>query len=130
MKPSRRRFLHLAGAAAVLPSAPRFACAQSYPARPVHLIVAFPAGSAPDIIARLAGQHLSKRLGQQFVIENRPGAASNIGTEYVAKAAPDRPVTKPCAKVLAARQHPPPNAKTAYGEVACCPPGMMAVFCR
>jgi len=73
----------------VLPVAPRFARAQSWPTRPVHLIVAFPAGSAPDTIARLAGQHLSKRLGQQFVIENRPGAASNIGTEYVAKAAPD-----------------------------------------
>ena len=55
----------------------------------MHLIVAFPAGSAPDTVARLTGQHLSKRLGQQFVIENRPGAASNVGTEYVAKAAPD-----------------------------------------
>ena len=85
----RRRFLRLAAAAAVLPAAPRFARAQAYPARPVHLIVAFPAGSAPDTIGRLVGQHLSKRLGQQFVIENRPGAAANIGTEYVAKAAPD-----------------------------------------
>ncbi|MBX9774859.1 MAG: tripartite tricarboxylate transporter substrate binding protein [Xanthobacteraceae bacterium] len=85
----RRRFLHLAGAAAVLPVAPRFARAQSWPARPVHLVVAFPAGSGPDIVARLAGAQLSKRLGQQFVIENKPGAASNIGTEYVAKAAPD-----------------------------------------
>ena len=73
----------------MLPTAPRFARAQAYPARPVHLIVAFPAGSAPDTVARLAGQHLSERLGQQFVIENKPGAASNIGTEYVAKAAPD-----------------------------------------
>ncbi len=89
MIPSRRRFLSLAGAAAVLPAASRFARAQAYPARPVHLIVAFPAGSAPDTVARLVGQQLSKRLGQQFVIENRPGAAANIGTEYVAKAAPD-----------------------------------------
>jgi tripartite-type tricarboxylate transporter receptor subunit TctC len=79
----------MAGAAAVLPAAPRFARAQSYPARPVHLIVTFPPGSAPDIIGRLAGQHLSTRLGQQFVIDNRPGAASNIGTEYVAKAEPN-----------------------------------------
>jgi tripartite-type tricarboxylate transporter receptor subunit TctC len=89
MKPSRRRFLRLAGAATALPALSRFACAQSYPARPVRLIVTFPAGSAPDIIARLAGQHLSERLGQQFVIENKPGAAGNIGTEYVAKAEPD-----------------------------------------
>jgi tripartite-type tricarboxylate transporter receptor subunit TctC len=89
MKPSRRRFLRLAGAATALPALSRFACAQSYPARPVRLIVTFPAGSAPDIIARLAGQHLSERLGQQLVIENKPGAAGNIGTEYVAKAEPD-----------------------------------------
>jgi tripartite-type tricarboxylate transporter receptor subunit TctC len=89
MKLPRRQFLHLAGAAALLPATSRFARAQAYPTRAVHLIVAFPAGSAPDIIARLTGQHLSKRLGQQFVIENKPGAASNIGTEYVANAAPD-----------------------------------------
>ncbi len=85
----RRRFLYLAGAAVALPAASRFAWAQSYPARPVRLIVTFPAGSAPDIIARLSGQHLSERLGQQFVIENKPGAAGNIATEYVAKAEPD-----------------------------------------
>ena len=89
MKPSRRRFLRLAGAAAALPALSNLARAQSYPARPVHLIVAFPAGSEPDTIARLAGPHVSKRFGQQFVIENKPGAASNIGTEYVAKAEPD-----------------------------------------
>jgi tripartite-type tricarboxylate transporter receptor subunit TctC len=89
MKPSRRRFLRLAGAATAIPALSRFACAQSYPARPVRLIVTFPAGSAPDIIARLAGQHLSERLGQQFVIENKPGATGNIGTEYVAKAESD-----------------------------------------
>jgi tripartite-type tricarboxylate transporter receptor subunit TctC len=89
MKPSRRRFLRLAGAAIALPALPGYARAQSYPARTVRLIVTFPAGSAPDIIARLAGQYLSERLGQQFVIENKPGATGNIGTEYVAKAEPD-----------------------------------------
>jgi tripartite-type tricarboxylate transporter receptor subunit TctC len=85
----RRRFLHLAAGAAVLPSLSRVARAQAYPARPVHLIVTFPAGSAPDIIARLAGQWLSERLGQQFVIENRPGFGGNIATEFVVRAPPD-----------------------------------------
>jgi tripartite-type tricarboxylate transporter receptor subunit TctC len=68
---------------------PRAACAQAYPARPVHMIVPFPGGSAPDIIARLAAQWLSEPLGQQFLVENRPGAGSNIGTELVVKAPPD-----------------------------------------
>jgi tripartite-type tricarboxylate transporter receptor subunit TctC len=90
----RRRFLHLAAGAAVLPALSRVARAQTYspqayPARPVHLIVTFPAGSAPDIIARLAGQWLSERLGQQFVIENRPGFGGNIATEFVVRAPPD-----------------------------------------
>jgi tripartite-type tricarboxylate transporter receptor subunit TctC len=85
----RRRFLHLAGGAVAFPVVSRFAWAQSYPTRPVHLIVTFPPGSAPDIIARVSGQHLSERLGQQFVIENKPGAGGNIATEYVAKAEPD-----------------------------------------
>jgi tripartite-type tricarboxylate transporter receptor subunit TctC len=85
----RRRFLQLAAGAAALPAFSPLAWAQTYPARPVHLIVTFPAGSAPDIIARLAGQQLSERLGQQLVIENRPGAGGNIATEYVAKSAPD-----------------------------------------
>ena len=89
MKLPRRRFLHLAAGAAALPAFSHSAWAQVYPARPVQLIVTFPAGSAPDIIARLAGQHLSERLGQQFVIENKPGAGGNIATEYVAKADPD-----------------------------------------
>jgi tripartite-type tricarboxylate transporter receptor subunit TctC len=84
----RRRFLHLAGAA-LIPVAPRLARAQAWPARPVHIIVMFPPGNAPDIIARLAGQQLSERLGQQFVIENKPGAGGNLATEYVAQAAPD-----------------------------------------
>jgi tripartite-type tricarboxylate transporter receptor subunit TctC len=85
----RRQFLQLAAGAAAVPAFSHSAWAQAYPARPVQLIVSFPAGSAPDIIARLAGQHLSERLGQQFVIENRPGAGGNIATEYVAKAEPD-----------------------------------------
>ena len=85
----RRQFLHLAVGGVALPAFSHSAWAQAYPGRPVHLIVAFPAGSAPDIIARLAGQHLSERLGQQFVIENRPGFGGNIATEFVARAAPD-----------------------------------------
>ena len=89
MKFPRRKFLHLAAAAAALPAVPRIASAQSYPARPVHFIVMYPAGSAPDIIARLAGQWLSDRLGQQFIIENRPGFGGNIATEFVAKSPPD-----------------------------------------
>jgi tripartite-type tricarboxylate transporter receptor subunit TctC len=89
MKSSRRLFLRIAGAATAVAALSGLALAQSYPARTVRLIVTFPAGSAPDIIARLAGQHLSERLGQQFVIENKPGATGNIGTEYVTKAEPD-----------------------------------------
>ena len=87
--PHRRQFLHLAAGAAALPAVSRIARAQAYPTRPVRIIVGFPAGGAPDIIARLMGQGLSERLGQQFVIENRPGAGSNIGTEMVVKAPPD-----------------------------------------
>ena len=89
MKLRRRRFLHLVAGAAVLPALPRIARAQTYPSRPVQMIVGFPAGSAPDIIARLAAQWLSEKLGQNFIIENRPGAGSNIGTELVVKANPD-----------------------------------------
>jgi tripartite-type tricarboxylate transporter receptor subunit TctC len=90
----RRRFLHLAAGAVALPALSRSAKAQAYssqayPARPVHLIVTFPAGSAPDIIARLTGQWLSERLGQQFVIDNRPGFGGNIATEFVVRAPPD-----------------------------------------
>ncbi|MBX9777118.1 MAG: tripartite tricarboxylate transporter substrate binding protein [Xanthobacteraceae bacterium] len=89
MQRPRRRFLHLAAGAAALPITSRLARAQSYPSRPVRFIVGFPAGNAPDIIARLIGQILSERLGQQFVIENRPGAASNIATEVALAAPPD-----------------------------------------
>jgi|SRR5262245_20077990 len=85
----RRQFLRLAAAAAALPAASRMAWAQDYPSRPVHLIVGTPPGLAPDIIARLVGQWLSERLGQQFVIDNRPGAGTNIGTEAVVRASPD-----------------------------------------
>ena len=89
MKPQRRKFLRLAAAAAALPAMPRIARAQTYPSRPVHWIVGFPPGGATDIIARLMGQWLSERLGQSFVIDNRPGAGSNIGTEAVAHAPAD-----------------------------------------
>jgi tripartite-type tricarboxylate transporter receptor subunit TctC len=89
MKLPRRNFLHLAAGAAALPAASRIARAQAYPSRPARIVVPFAAGGATDIIARLIGQWLSERLGQQFVIENRPGAGSNIGTEVVVNAPPD-----------------------------------------
>ena len=89
MRLSRRTFLHLAAGAAALPVLSRIAKGQAYPTRPVRIIVGFAPGGALDIMARLIGQWLSQRLGQQFVIENRPGASSNIATEAVAKAAPD-----------------------------------------
>jgi tripartite-type tricarboxylate transporter receptor subunit TctC len=81
--------LHLAAGAAVLPGISHFAWAQAYPSRLIRLIVAFPAGGGIDILARLLGQWLSERLGQPFIIENRPGAAGNIGAETVARASPD-----------------------------------------
>ncbi len=89
MKLPRRKFLHLAASATALPTVSHVAWAQSYPSRPVRLIVGFPPGGVGDISARLMGQWLSERLGQPFVIENRPGAASNIATEAVVKAPPD-----------------------------------------
>jgi tripartite-type tricarboxylate transporter receptor subunit TctC len=89
MKLPRRQFLHLAAGAAALPAVSRIARAQAYPSRPVHVIVGFTPGSAPDITARLIGQWLSERLGQQFLVENRPGAGGNIGTEVVVRAPAD-----------------------------------------
>ena len=89
MKMPRRQFLHMVASAAALPCAPRLARAEVYPSRPVHLVVGFPPGGPTDTAARPVGQWLSERLGQQFVIENRPGAGSNIGTEAVVRASPD-----------------------------------------
>src|SRR4029077_11782606 len=89
MKLPRRNFLHLAAGAAALPAASRFAWAQAYPRRPVRIIVPFAPAGSTDITARLMGQWLSERLGQQFVTENRPGAGSNSGTEVVVNAPPD-----------------------------------------
>jgi tripartite-type tricarboxylate transporter receptor subunit TctC len=89
MKLARRQFLHLAAGAAALPVLSRVAWAQTYPTRPVRWIVGYPPAGATDIAARLIGQWLSDRLGQPFVIENRPGASGNIGTEAVVNAPPD-----------------------------------------
>jgi tripartite-type tricarboxylate transporter receptor subunit TctC len=89
VKLARRKLLHLAMGAAALPAFPRYARAEGYPARPVRLIVGTAAGGTQDLLARLMGQWLSKRLGQQFVIENRPGAGGNIAAESVVKASPD-----------------------------------------
>src|SRR5262245_32623960 len=89
MKLPRRNFLHLAAGAAALPAVSRFAWAQAYPTRPVRIIVPFPPAGLSDILARLVGQWLSEHLGQPFVIENRPGAGSNLGTEVVVNAPSD-----------------------------------------
>ena len=89
MKLPRRRFLHLSAAAAALPALSQIAKAEAYPTRSVRIIVGFPAGNGGDIAARIMGQWLAERLGQPFVVENRPGAGGNIGTEIVARAPPD-----------------------------------------
>ena len=89
MKLPRRRFLHLAAGVAALPALPRIAGAETYPSRPVHLIVPVPAGGTFDIVARLVAQSLSERIGEPIVIENRGGAGTNIGTAVVAHASPD-----------------------------------------
>jgi tripartite-type tricarboxylate transporter receptor subunit TctC len=101
MKLPRRNFLHLAASAAALPTASRFAWAQAYPTRPVRLIVTVAAGGGADIVARLIGQWLSERLGQQFVIENRPGGGGNIGTEAVVRAPADGYTLLLCAPMNA-----------------------------
>src|SRR5271166_643911 len=87
--PHRRHFLHLAAGTVAFPAVSRLAWAQTYPSRPVHCIVGFPAGGTNDIVARLTGQWLSERLGQQFVVENRPGAGGIIAAEAVVNAPPD-----------------------------------------
>jgi tripartite-type tricarboxylate transporter receptor subunit TctC len=89
MKLPRRSFLHLAAGAAALPAVSRIAWAQTYPARPVRIIVGFGAGGVTDIVARIMAQWLSERLGQPFVVENRPGGGTNIATEVVVRASPD-----------------------------------------
>jgi tripartite-type tricarboxylate transporter receptor subunit TctC len=89
MKLPRRAFLHLAAGAAASPALSRIARAQSYPSRPVHWIVSFAAGGPNDVVARIIGQYLSDHLGQQFVIENRPGAGGNVGMQSVLSSAPD-----------------------------------------
>jgi tripartite-type tricarboxylate transporter receptor subunit TctC len=89
MRLPRRHFLRFAAGAAALPAVSRFAFAQAYPSRPVRIVAGFPPGGSVDFHARLIGQLLSERLGQQFVVENRPGAGGNLGTEAVVRAAPD-----------------------------------------
>src|SRR5262245_19405775 len=89
MKLPRRQFLQLAAGAAALPTISRVAWAQAYPTRPVHWIVSFAAGGPNDIVARIVGQYLSDHLGQQFIIENRPGAGGNVGMQSVLSSAPD-----------------------------------------
>ena len=89
MKLRRRQFLYLAASVAALPALSSIGWAQTYPMRPVHIVVGFAAGGPTDILARLIAQWLSERLGQSFVVEDRPGAATNIATEEVARALPD-----------------------------------------
>src|SRR5262245_22130483 len=89
MKLPRRQFLHLAAGAAALPAVSSIVKAQAYPSRPVRIIVGFPPGGPNDLHARLIGQCLSERLGQPFVVENRPGAGGNTGTEAVVRAPAD-----------------------------------------
>ena len=86
---ARRRFLHLAAGAAIVPALPRMTRALNYPTRPVRIIVGYPAGGPTDIVARVIGEALSERLNQSFIIENRPGAGGNVGTEAAVRAAPD-----------------------------------------
>src|SRR5215472_1691276 len=89
VKLPRRKFLHLTASAAALPALPRVASALDYPTRPVRIIVGYPAGGASSIAARLAAQWLSQRFSRSFIVENRPGAANNVATEAVVRAAPD-----------------------------------------
>src|SRR5260370_27066479 len=97
MKLPRRKFLHLAAGAAALPAVSRIARAQAYPSRPVRIIVGFPAGGLGDMGARLIAQALSERMGQSFIVENRPGAASNLATEAVIRSPADGDTLLPLA---------------------------------
>ncbi|HUI15165.1 MAG TPA: tripartite tricarboxylate transporter substrate binding protein [Xanthobacteraceae bacterium] len=89
MKIARRGFLHLGAAAAALPVSSGMVLADAYPSRPVHMIAVIPTGLAPDVLARLVAEPLSHRLGQDFVVEDKPGAGGNVGAEYVVRSAPD-----------------------------------------
>src|SRR5262245_35602773 len=89
MKPARRKFLQLAAAAATFPAAPRIATAQSYPAKPLRWIVGFPPGGGADIVSRIMAPWLAERLGQSVIVENRPGASSNISVQAVVNSPPD-----------------------------------------
>src|SRR6516225_5629651 len=89
MKLPRRQFLHLAAGAAILPAVSRVAWAQTYPSRPVRIIVAFAAGATTDVHARLHGQWLSERLGQPFIVENRPGGGGTLGAAEAIRSSPD-----------------------------------------
>jgi tripartite-type tricarboxylate transporter receptor subunit TctC len=107
MKLPRRQFLHLAAGAAVLPAVSRTARADTYPTRPVRLIVGLAPGGASDVTARLMGQWLSERLGQQFIIENRPGAGGNIATETGPTPSPGRGLPSWARRCF---QVPPPTS--------------------
>ncbi len=89
MKLPRRKFLHLAAGAAALPALPRVGRAQTYPTRPVRIVCGYPPGGVVDIYARMIAQWLSDRVGQQFIVENKPGAGGTIAAEAVVRAAPD-----------------------------------------
>src|SRR5215831_14616442 len=119
--PHRRQFLHLAAGAAALPAVSRIAWAQAYPSRPVRIIVGFPPGFAADAVARLIAQSLSDSLRQQFVVENRPGAGSNIATDAVVRATPDGyslllvTQTNATNAALYGRISPPVRARARHG---------------
>src|SRR5260221_11286352 len=103
--PHRRQFLHLAAGAAAVPAVSRFAWAQAYPARPVRIIVPLAPAGTVDIMARLLGQWLSDRLGQQFIIENRSGASPNLGTQGGVAASPDAETLSMIDRSSAAHAH-------------------------
>ena len=125
MKLPRRTFLRLAAGVAARPAASRVAWAQTYPTRPLRLIVPFTPGGAPDVIARLMGERLSDRLGQPFIIENRPGAAGNIGTEVVVRAPPDR-ARYSITALVARRTHRKPSKARGSVKSGTVPPAPRA----